>query len=194
MILGTCNFGREYNGKHVEIDEAIEMINVFGEFGGKVLDTGLNYGNAHKVIKLSGWTGKVQTKAWNIEDVDRCLDDFDGEVYAILSRNSADHRLTEYLIELQACGVIEKYGISIYFPHEIIQRANIIQFPCNDIFVPYLPIMSLYAQVQARSVFNSYLPGGEWSGAEKIKRYCDFVIGCDSVDQVKDNMWIFGKK
>lgn len=185
MILGTCNFGRYYNNTFVSSEKAIEMIHEFQKLGGKIIDTAYNYEEAQDIIADSGYQGKIITKAWCIDEVKKSMDRLKKDkIYAVLARDSKDNDLINYLKDLKKDGIIEKYGISIYYPHELRQDVNIVQIAASPLFTDYLPIMSLMADVYVRSVYNRSLEYNRMGNKNYIK---DFVIGCDNLEQLRVN-------
>lgn len=189
MLLGTCNFGREYNQVKVEKKECFKMLEYFETHGGHIIDTAENYDVAQDIIAESGYTGKIITKAWKVEDVEKSLNRLKvSKIYAILARDSRNELLIDYLKDLKKKGIIEKYGISIYYPHELRQDVNIVQFTASTLFDNYLPTMSLMADVYVRSIFKRQYEYYAMKNKEEVK---DYVIGCDNLEQLKQNMGAF---
>ena len=83
------------------------------------------------------------------------------------------------------------HGISIFFPHDLRENVNIISIPFSPIFSPYLEVMRLYAKVYARSIykFDCLDVAIAWQDD-----YDDYIIGVDSLKQLKENYELFGNK
>jgi len=206
MILGTRNFEQEYNGTFVKMDDALKMIDYFVEnTGGQgIIDSAFNYTGSKAVLgewikKNPGANIKIQTKIWEDCDYINFLEDVDlDKCYSVLVRENNEATIF-YAREKKEKNQVEKYGMSIYYPHELRSDINIIQIPCTPIFFDYIPTMALYAQVQIRSYYNLYLKSFDYyteadkkkfSAVSKMKNV-DFVIGCDDINQLRVNMEIF---
>lgn len=196
MILGTCNFGRMYNGSMVHRDEAHRMIDYFQQNGGKILDTAFNYHEAQDVIAESCWEGKIITKIWKIDELEKSLNRLNRKrIYSVMTREN-DKELISILHGIRLKGIIEKVGMSIYYPHELREDVSMIHIPANGLFNSYLPTMLLHADVIIRSVFNLKQDPEILNKLKEFNRLdlghtIDFCVGCDNLEQLKRNMETF---
>lgn len=197
MVLGTCNFGRMYNGSMVPRDEAHKMIAFFQRNGGKILDTAFNYFDAQDVIAESDWTGKIITKVWKPEELELSMTRLNRKnVYCVMAREP-DKETIAHLHGARLKGLVDKVGLSIYYPHELREDVSVLHIPANRLFDEYLPTMLLHADVIIRSV---YMLKQNPQNIRILKEYdrpeinhtVDFCVGCDNLEQLKRNMEIFG--
>lgn len=171
MILGSANFGNEYRGSNLSKEQCFELLKIFEDNGGKLVDTADDYGDSINIIreyieknnsKLK-MILKVKTGLSTIKDYDKSITE------AVLVRGS---------------GISFYYhiaGQAIYYPHEINPAAKIISIPDSDLFNPYLPVMKLHAKVYARSHF-------------KIENNADptyiddYIIGVENAKELLEDM------
>jgi len=114
-------------------------------------------------------------------------------------RDSTNKAAIKKLQEYKKQGFIEKYGVSIYYPNEIIQLSNVIQIPCCLTFNEFIDTMSLYSDVLVRSYYSYWLKNGYSKHSnfiDKLKnnKKVDFVVGISNLEQLKENMILFGGK
>ena len=208
MILGTCNFGFDYNGPQVPKKEVFKIIEEFQKSGGGIIDTASNYRESQTIIneyvKVNGQENlRIQSKVYDYDyDFNIIAEELkDCKIYSILYRNPFNQKTIEYLKALKNAGLIEKYGLSIYYPHELRQEANIIQIPANALFNDYLKTMILYSDVQIRSIYKLNIIEDDYNSdflkdvLKKINflpKKIDYVIGVDNVNQLKEDMELFG--
>jgi hypothetical protein len=132
----------------------------------------------------------------------KCYEELKTEkIYCIMVRNSHNTELLNYVKEYQKQGFVEKVGVSIYYPScELRQDVNAFHIPCSLDFLSQIDTMLLHADVLIRSVFNLYLKtGGKIKDIQKIKEHerkdinhmIDFVVGVDSLEQLKKDLLIF---
>ncbi len=203
MVLGTCSFNYNYNGSYISRKDCFEVIDYFYANGGKIIDTALNY-HSHDII--AEWNKynpnndlKIITKIWKQNELLKCFEQLKTDkIYCVMVRDSHNTELLNYVKEFQKKGHIEKVGISIYYPScELRQDVNAFHVPCSLDFLSQIDTMLLHADVFIRSVFNLYLKiGGKIEDIQKIKEHerkdlkheIDFVVGVDSLEQLKLNM------
>ncbi len=195
MILGTRNFNQEYNGTFVGKKEAFKMLDYFQNNGGKIIDTAYNYKGVYELLNECGYKGKIQTKVKNELEFYKSFDILKTDyIYSVLSRDN-DNNIYDFLRKKQDDKIIEKFGISCYLPQELTKSYyQIIQIPCDPIWFKYIKTMSLYADIQYRSYFNHYKQNYKEIKEPlllKENNKIDFVVGCDSLEQLKINMELF---
>jgi hypothetical protein len=144
---------------------------------------------------------KIQTKIYDDYDlgdgVFTCpvIDSLDNcDIYSILYRNYTSQKELNKLKKMISTRRIQKYGQSIYYPHELRQEANIIQIPANALFNDYITTMALYADVQIRSIYNLGDAKNNPEIYSKVKENfpkIDYVIGVRNLEQLKQNMELF---
>lgn len=208
MILGTCNFQNNYNGVNLTFEKCNDLLNEFKKIGGEIIDTGFNYGNSQYVIGESSWNGKIITKIWEKKEIKETFQALKRDkIFCIMIRDNTDKELLNYLFSMKKEGLIDRVGISIYYPHEIIQKVNCYHIPNNVLFDEYLSTMQLSADIYIRSNFNLYnkLFGNKIKINDRIKfikknferkdlnHVIDFVVGCDNIEQLKENMRLFNE-
>jgi aryl-alcohol dehydrogenase-like predicted oxidoreductase len=200
MILGTVNFDNNYNNTYLSKEEAFNILEYYQKNGGGIIDTAENYNSNYIIneyVKVNGQENlKIQTKIWNINDMSLAFEKLKAcKIYSVLSRGQDTIDLL-YLKDTKKEWNYDVSGQSIYFPHELNQKCNIIQAPLDlNIWNNYLPTMSLYATVQFRSCYNLYskyktITKLDLTNYEKLKRSgkIQFVIGVDNIKQLKENM------
>lgn len=112
--------------------------------------------------------------------------------------------MREFLKDQQKEGIIEKWGMSLYLPHELNNSyMNVLQIPCDPCWFDSVRITSLYAKVYIRSYYNHFLKNYRdnkkyeyWLQTIyqfKKNENIDFVIGCDNLEQLEQNLEVFGK-
>lgn len=197
MVLGSCNFNQAYNNLEIKKEDSFKLLEYFCKNGGKIIDSALNY-RSHEVIReFNNPELKVITKVWQEDEIDKCFNELKADkIYCILLRDSTNKAAIKKLQEYKKQGLIEKYGVSIYYPNEIIQLSNVIQIPCSLTFADYINTMSLYSDVLVRSYFNFWVKNGYreddcFIQDLKENKKVDFVVGVDSIDQLKKNMETF---
>lgn len=206
MILGTCNFGFDYNGPQIPKKEVFKILEEFQKLGGGIIDTAVNYRESQKIIneyvKINGQKNlNIQTKVYDYNNDFEKLDELkDCRIYSILYRNYLNQSIIDLLKIYKENGFIQKYGQSIYYPHEIRQDANIIQIPESYLFTDYIITMGLYSNIQIRSLYNIDVKikrinkKTAFENAVKMKKKfpkIDFILGVDNVKQLKENMRLF---
>lgn len=197
MILGTCNFGRNYNGVTVSWDESLKMIEYFQNNGGKIIDTAWNYGDAQDIINQSIWSGKIITKVWKSDEIEKSMNRLNkSNIYCVMAREP-NAQTVRSIQDAKNKGIVDKVGMSIYYPHELRENVSVLHIPASRLFEPYLDTMTLYADVIIRSVYNLRRDISEIKELKKNNRpdlghTIDFCVGCDSLEQLKRNMEIFG--
>ena len=123
MILGTCNFGQNYNDIEINKKDSLKMVDEFYRLGGRIIDTAANY-KSHSIIKEwlkqnRGNKLKIITKVWNEDEFYRCFEELGiTKIYCIMAReNNLD--IIRMLREFKNKGLIEKFGLSCYLPEEM---------------------------------------------------------------------------
>ena len=177
MVLGTANFGNSYKGVILHEEQCFELLEYFENNGGKIIDTATDYGNSEEIIK-----SYFEDHARNLKIITKVNKTYkesmfkDSELYGVLYRNKINKEITSTI-----------KGQSIYYSHELDQRAKIIQIPAAYYFADYLQVMSLQADVYVRSYYTMDNP--VWVHQKEYRRYIkDFVVGCDNLEQLKINM------
>ena len=203
MIFGSCNFNRNYNGSFLEKKEVFKCLEYFENNGGEIIDAALNYGDAQKIIAEYGWSKKVITKIWKQEDLIKCFEELKTDhIYCVMVRDARNTDLLNYVKEYQKKGLIEKVGISIYYPYcELRQDVNALHVPCNYDVLSMIDTMLLHADVYIRSFYNLWIKtlNGNIRDIQNIKEHSrtdllhmvDFVIGVDNLEQLKEDMELF---
>lgn len=210
MILGCCKFGFDYNGKQVPKKEVFEIFEYFEQNGGIYLDTAYNYREASKIIgeyftKINTESKlKVITKIWQQEEFWKELEILKREkIYCCMAReNSKDRDIIEFLKDQKEQGVIEKTGMTIYYPEERRSDMNILFIPNNfEAFKDNLKVMMLHSDIHVRSLFNlnNKIPWKALEDFNKFKKYerkdikhkVEAVIGVSNLQQLKENMEYF---
>lgn len=203
LILGSCKFGFDYNGKQVEKKEVFKILEYFEKNGGKIVDSAHNYRQAIPIISeylRAGSNLKIITKIKNIEefDIDYSILKQD-KIYCCMARENANLNLINNIKKLQTEGFIEKTGMSIYYPHELRSDMNIVFIPNNfNNFIYYMQTMILHSSIYVRSFFN--LNNKDFKKAlfdyqkfsyyerEDLNHFVQPVIGVSSLKQLKYNM------
>ncbi len=203
MVLGSCGWGVNYNGSNLPISECYKALEYFEKNGGEIIDTALNYPNAHDVLKDYKWSKKIITKVWSIDEIDKCFDELGVDhIYCIMNRNVFDEKLREKLGEYQRKGLIDKIGASIYYP-ETELRQNYNAFHIHSFFNrDNLNTMFLHADIFLRTIFNRVYPKNINDALYIYKTYKDYerqdlnhrlypVIGVSNLVQLKQDMEVF---
>ena len=199
MILGTCNFNQNYNGIEIKKSEVLKMIDCFYENGGRIIDSAINY-KSHSIIREwlkqnKGNELKIITKIWQQDEFWRCFDELGvNEIYCVMAReNNLD--MIEFLRDQKVKMLIEKFGLSCYLPEEMTRSYfQCLEIPLDNCWLDRIDIISLYASVYIRSVYNHYIKNyGEkdvWEIVKELKKNkkVEFVVGCDTIEQLKENM------
>jgi len=203
MLLGTCNFGQNYNGVELSKDYSLKMIDYFYSNGGRIIDTAFNYAS-QPIIKEwlrhnKGNELKIITKIWKQDEFWQCLDELGvNKLYCVMAReNNID--MIEYLRDQKDNGMIEKFGLSCYLTTEMTRSYfQCLEIPLSPCWLSdELDIMSLYSNIYFRSVFNVFMKQyGEdetFKLVNELKKNpkIDFVVGCDSIKQLRNNMELF---
>lgn len=199
MILGTCNLMQNYNGIEINKKDSLKMIDCFYENGGRIIDSAINY-KSHSIIKEwlkqnKGNELKVITKIWHEDEFYRCFEELGvTKIYCIMAREN-NIKTRQFLWDRQKEGLIEKFGLSCYLPEEMqYSYFQCLEIPLDNCWFDRIDIISLYANVYIRSVYNHYIKNyGEkdvWKIVEELKKNkkVDFVVGCDNIEQLKENM------
>jgi len=181
MILGTRNFEQEYNGSFVPKQEVWKMLDYAQEHG-MYIDTAYNYAGAHALLAEYDYPRSlIITKIWKQEELWRSLEELKTDkLYCCMAREN-NPSMIEFLKDQRVDKIIDKIGMSIYYPHELRSDVNVIEIPCAWLFGSYLKVMRLYAKVIARSLYKLN------NGDRIFQEVDDYVVGCDSLEQLKEN-------
>jgi len=196
FILGTTNFGQKYNGSELSKKECFKILEEYKKLGGVYLDTAFNYGNAQEIIgEFGADLFKINTKSWHDGELEKSLEILKvNKIYSCMTRDST-HWIGYVLKQRVKKGIIEKWGSSIYYPHELRGDANITFIPFTKYFLDYMPVMMLHGDVWIRSYFNldSNLTSEDFKKYERkdLGHEVHFVGGVDNVFQLRENMEFF---
>jgi len=201
MIIGTCNFNRTYNGTKVDKKEVWKILE-YAQENNLIIDTAFNYGSVQKLIGEFGYEGPIITKIWKQDEFYKSLEELKVEsVYCCMARENNSSTI-EFLKDLKDKGLIEKTGMSVYYPEEIRSDVNIVFLPNEyELYKSRLKVIYMYADLYVRSLFNM----NKNNFYKAMKDYYDFkqheradlghrcypVIGVDNLDQLKRDREMF---
>jgi hypothetical protein len=203
MILGTANFGRNYNNSFIEKNKCFKLLEAYENMGGKLIDTAPNYSDAQDIVIeyiKAGSNLSIITKVWDLHDITDELYKSD-YLHAVLCRGNNKNLIEDLRYEYES-GYLKKMGQSIYYPQELDQRCNIISIPMWYCFDQYLPVMQLHSKVYARSFYNLYMKNvqtyyeindmGDLRDRVDydISKYDDIILGVDNINQLREGMAI----
>jgi len=182
LALGTVQFGMDYgvsdHNARVSTYETKKIVEYARSVGISLIDTAKAYGNSEDVlgsiILESQLTFDVVSKlppkcspAKIGQYVEDSLDKFGADkVYGYLAHHFDDFKNTYFsdaLIAAKNRGLVEKIGVSVYFPHELEwvldtdSSIDLVQLPLNVFdqrFLPMIPqLKERNIEVHARSIF-----------------------------------------
>lgn len=191
FVLGTANFGFNYNSEKLDKKEVFKILECFEKNGGTIVDTSYNYGEALSLLQEYGWKGKIVSKIWNIDEFKKTLDILKTDkIYSILARE-VNLETINFLRDKKQKGIIEKFGLSIMFPTELtINHFNIIEIPLDKIWFEYINIISMYSEIYVRSFYNLFMRYNyNMNDFVKLKnnKKIKFVVGVENCKQVEEN-------
>ncbi len=162
IILGTANFGQEYNGIHLDNEEQAAIWQMCRDVGVKWVDTATSYGN---ISIPEGFT--ICDKILTNEKSRKKL--FPNQRYICFSHNYSDDEL---------------YHASLYCPEQVNRPFVMIQFPYsifNRTWEPYLfSLKSRGTILFARSIFAR----GDALKMFTVKQCLDFVVANPFIDKI----------
>lgn len=152
FILGSANFGNEYSGSRVFLDQSkVEnILDTFEKLGGCTIDTAANYGNSHAIIaSLNNKRFNIGTKISSdlltskeiIAEAIHSLDQVFGKnlSYILLHNSPNNYKLcttaVSYLIDYLRERKHLKFGISIYYFEEL-KSAISLGLPIQSVQAP----------------------------------------------------------
>lgn len=205
MVLGSRNFNYKYNETFVTREDSLKIIEEFEKLGGEIIDTAFNY-KSHEIIKEYGWKGKVITKCNNKHEFFDCFEELGVDrIYCVMAREN-DKEFVNFLRKEREIGTIEKFGLSCYLPSELTRSYfNAFQLPCDPVWFELIPLLSIYADVYIRSYYNHWKKNYDIDCVDgRYNRFfkredkriialnnnpkIDFVVGCDNIEQLRENM------
>lgn len=160
LALGTVQFGQEYgiankDGK-VSENQALSMINLASLSGIDTIDTAIAYGDSERCLGVIGVSDKkiitklqsiplkvLNTQDWIFNQVRDSLNRLNiNSIYGLLLHDpdqlcsKKGEIIYKSLKKLQSEKIVEKIGISVYEPHQVIDAVkdyeiDIIQLPFN---------------------------------------------------------------
>jgi len=195
FILGTANFGQKYNGSELNKKECFKVLEEYKKLGGVYIDTAFNYGKAQDIIGEFGADQfKINTKVWSINEFNISLETLKiDKLYSCMAR---DINTIDDLKYIRMNKQIEKWGVTIYYPHELRGDANITFIPFIDYFLKYLPVMLLHGDVWIRSFWNIGYRSYAWNdfldkNRNDIGHNIYMVCGVSDIYQLRNNMEFF---
>ena len=187
IALGTANFGLHYgvkNQRRLSLEEVKKILGICQAFGVATIDTAIGYGESHRVLgsletqghdcitKLPGLPAQVEgVVGWVHGQVAQALLDLRREkLYGLLLHRPGDllgphgPELVGALRLAQREFSIQKIGVSVYEPHELLDcwkvlQYELVQLPCNVFDQRFTTgpavahLRSKNIEVHARSVF-----------------------------------------
>lgn len=189
LIIGTANFGHEYNGTYVPPDEQEKIWDYCREVGIDTVDTAMAYGD----IKIPD-DFKVITK---IKRGDRIAWPYYGALTHLnYNFEKGWENAWYHLWRCREEGLVEKIGLSIYQSSQIIylDKLDIVQMPYHPNAIDNKSwrqdLRKHNIEVHVRNVFvnNYYKEAIADPNVDKV------VIGIDSVEQLKENVRLIEKE
>lgn len=187
LILGTANFGQEYNGHTVPPDEQKRIWDYCRKVGIDTVDTAFAYGKINIPKDF-----KVITKIRPMDRIEKC--------YGCLVHHSQDFsKLWPYLVMEKGFKNVGKIGVSIYRTDELYpifekekNSLDIIQIPYNMENKSAAELLWLKGKVELH--FRSIFGGGKLikNGVKKCLEFAldsiadKVVIGVDSLKHLKE--------
>lgn len=182
LILGSAQFGLDYglSGKMVEKSEVRKILDYAYDNGIGTIDTAVSYGSAHSVIsalhgnrfevnsKISGAPSEPMEFLGRVNELVRSIGvERIGTLFLHDSRilyNFEPNLLNSIVSDLKKTGVLGRFGISVYWPYEVVKALNngyqidIVQAPMNYFDSRFLKGLSygdglLFTNFQYRSIF-----------------------------------------
>lgn len=203
MFIGTCNFNNMYNGSFVSKSNAFKLLDYFFEHGGEGIDCAYNYNFAKPVIEewlnKNNYPVKIIMKIWNKDEIEKCFESLGlNKIFCIFNRNYKSDNNLLALQEYKKNGLINEYGASVYFEHELLQQYNNYHLPMS-IPESNLDTLFMFSNVYLRSIFNYSYPKDidkslkiyySWKEHERIDLNHRIypVMGVSTIEQIKFNL------